>query len=331
MQCALVEGPERIFLLKDFVVGLCATALTCAATAQACDLCAIYSSIEAKGSKPGLSLGVFEQFTHFGTLQEGGTEVSNTVDQYLDSSITQLIAGWQFNERFGLQVNVPMIYRSFKRPEGLTIQHGTASGLGDMSLLGRFQLYQRNKVHSTIAVNLLAGVKFPTGDPNRLKEELDETPPPPGATESGIHGHDLALGSGSYDGIVGGAVFARWNRLFGAANTQYAIRSEGFIDYRYANDLLWSGGPGVFLILEDHATLTLQLNVSGEYKGKDTLEGEKAEDTGLTAVYLGPEFSLTWREKLSTIIGVDLPVIQDNTALQILPDYRIRAAATWRF
>lgn len=297
----------------------------------ACDLCAIYAATEARYSKPGIFAGVAEQFTYFGTLQEDGNKVANTVDQYLDSSITQLIGGYQFNERFGLQVNVPIIYRSFKRPEGLTIDRGTVSGLGDMSLLGHFLLYQHNRKHSTFAVHLLAGIKFPTGNPDRLKEEEDETPPPPGAAESGIHGHDLALGSGSYDGIVGGSVFARWKRLFGAANVQYAIRSEGYIDYRYANDLTWSGGPGVYLLLEDQATLTLQFNVSGEYKDKDTFEGEKADDTGMTAVYLGPAISLTWKENLSADLGVDIPVVQDNTALQLVPDYRIRAAMSWRF
>ena len=37
--------------------------------------------------------------------------------------------------RFALQVNVPLIYRSFQRPEGFAIDRGTVSGLGDASLL----------------------------------------------------------------------------------------------------------------------------------------------------------------------------------------------------
>ena len=62
----------------------------------------------------------------------------------------------------------------------------------------------------------------------RLAEELNEIPEdkliPPA---SGIHGHDLTLGSGSFDGIIGTGIFARWRQGFLTANVQYAIRSKG--------------------------------------------------------------------------------------------------------
>lgn len=47
------------------------------ATAQsfACDLCAIYRSLEAKSASPGFNIGLFEQFTHFGTMQQDGHKV----------------------------------------------------------------------------------------------------------------------------------------------------------------------------------------------------------------------------------------------------------------
>ena len=71
--------------------------------------------------------------------------------------------------------------------------------------------------------------------------------------------------------------------------------------------------------------------VSGETKGRDTFRGEKAEDTGITAVYLGPQINFTWSEKLSVEIGADLPVSIQNTALQAVPDFRVRAGLTWHF
>ena len=51
----------------------------------------------------------------------------------------------------------------------------------------------------------------------------------------------------------------------------------------------------------------------------------------MTAVYLGPQINFTWGEKLSAHLGADLPVSIDNTALQTVADYRIRAGVTWRF
>src|SRR6266566_8877945 len=104
----------------------------------ACDLCAIYAASQARGEiGRGVFAGVAEQFTHFGTVQVDGHEVSNPSGQYLDSSISQVFAGYNFDERFGLQFNLPVIYRSFKRPDGEGgIERGKESGIGDVSLLG---------------------------------------------------------------------------------------------------------------------------------------------------------------------------------------------------
>jgi hypothetical protein len=295
----------------------------------ACDLCSIYSATEARGEiGRGFFAGAAEQFTHFGTLQQDGEEVGNPSDQFLDSSVSQLFAGYNFTERFGVQFNAPIIYRSFRRVEEGAIDKDSEWGLGDVTLTAHFQVVRYETRHSTFAWNILGGIKFPTGSTDRLEEETHEEA---GAEESGVHGHDLTLGSGSYDGIVGTTLYGRLNRFFMSASLQYAIRTEGDFDYTFANDLTWSGGPGFLLVLNDYYTVSLQANVSGETKGRDEFRGEKAEDTGITSVYIGPEFVVTWGEKLSAELGFDWPVSLDNTALQIVPDYRVRAALTWHF
>ena len=296
-----------------------------------CDLCAIYNVAAAHGqASKGFSLSVAEQFTHFATLQEDGAQVPDPTGQRLNSSITQVIAGYNFNERFSVQLGLPIIHRSFKRPEGLAIDRGTESGPGDMTLAANFVAYRHEKMHTTFSWSVLAGVKLPTGDSRRIAEELNEVEVP-GAPESGIHGHDLTLGSGSVDGIIGTGIFARSHRVFFSANVQYSIRSTGDYDYRFANDLMWSGGPGVFLALSESRTVALQLVVSGEHKGKDTFQGAPAADTGVTSVFVGPQINVTIGEKFSADVGVDLPVSIHNTALQLVPDYRVRAGLTWRF
>jgi hypothetical protein len=302
----------------------------------ACDLCSVYSAMQARGEiEKGFIVGAAEQFTHYGTLQEDGHELPNDPDQHLDSSISQIFVGYNFNGRFGIQVNLPIIHRSFQRADDFGgIERGTESGVGDLSLVANFLAYRKATKRFTFAWTVHGGVKFPSGSSDRLQEEVDELtapPPPPGAPESAIHGHDLALGSGSVDGIAGTGVFARRGRLFLSANAQYAIRTRGDFDYRYANDLTWWGGPGVFLGLNESYTVALQLSVSGETKGRDTFQGAKADDTGITSIFLGPQLSVTWGERLSAELGADLPVSVDNTALQIVPNYRVRAAVNWRF
>jgi hypothetical protein len=167
-------------------------------------------------------------------------------------------------------------------------------------------------------------VKFPTGNTSELNPELPDFAP-------GIGGHDLTLGSGSYDGLVGMGFFARWKRVFMAASMQYAIRTEGAYQYQFANDWTWMGGPGVYLLLGDEHSLSLQVVVSGESKGLDTLNGESVDDTGVTSVFLGPQLSYTWSSRLSAMVGADLPVSIVSSGEQVVPTYRVRAALTWRF
>ncbi len=337
---------------------------------RACDVCGCYTPLletlphgpagtpfeqrmdvarnEMRWWTSGLYGAVGEQFTHFGTLQLDGQEVRNPTGQYENSSITQLVAGYGFTSRFALQLNVPLIYRSFERPEGFTIDHGTESGLGDISLLAKVVLFQVNALKRTetvtdgknsreithepdlaFSVVALAGVKFPTGNTSRMKEEFNEVEIP-GAPESGIHGHDLTLGTGSYDGIFGGRASLRYKNFFFLADVQFALRGDGPYQYDFTNDLSWSGGPGYYFVRRPNTVVGLQFVVSGESKDVDRFQGNPAEDTGINSIFLGPRIIASFG-RYSGEIGVDLPVSIENTALQVVPDYRIRAGFSVQF
>jgi hypothetical protein len=297
-----------------------------------------------------LYLAVAEQFTYFNTVQIDGREVPNETDQYLASSITQFVVGYSFTSRFALQVNVPFIYRSFDRPEGFAVDRGTESGMGDISLLlksvlfhfasaGRREMHFEEGSKSPVAIDhepdftasviLLTGLKIPTGDSSRLKEEFEEIEIP-GAPESGIHGHDLTLGTGSYDGIFGGQSSLRYKSFFFQTDLQFTLRGDGLHQYHFANDLAWSGGPGYYLVRKPTLIVGAQFVVSGEHKDVDRFRGKEAEDTGITSVMVGPHI-LVSLGKISAEIGADLPVSIDNTALQVVPDYRLRGGVAIRF
>ena len=344
----------RIFglLLLSSLVAVNATNI------RACDLCGCFTpqleampDMEHESSSSwarGFYGAIGEQFTHFGTVQVDGDKIDNPTGQYLNSSITQLVAGYSINSRFALQINVPIIYREFKRPEGFAIDRGTESGLGDVTLLLKTVLFQystgarrefrvegKNPVtieHEpdfTTSVVLLTGVKFPTGGTSRIKEEFNEVEVP-GAPASGIHGHDLTLGTGSYDGIFGALASLRYKSIFFEANVQFTWRSDGAHDYSFANDLSWSAGPGYYLVRNPETIVGLQFVVSGEHKDLDRFRGEPAGDTGITSVFVGPRVVAS-RGRFSAEVAVDLPVKIDNTALQVVLDYRLRGAISFHF
>jgi hypothetical protein len=319
----------------------------------ACDVCAIYTATEMRESRQGIFAGVAEQFTGYDTLQDDGHKVANPAGERLNSSITQFIGGYTFTPWLSAQINLPLITRQFRRQETQGIVDGDETGIGDMSLLAAGVPFSWVTENSVARWSAILGVKLPTGSPRRLKEELPTSqvgdgssdpfnghPPPqalkyhntqPGEVQSGIHGHDLALGSGSTDVVLGTQLFTSWRRLYLNGGVQYAIRTGGSFGYQYANDLTWNGGPGVFGVLEHDFTVGLQGVISGESKGKDTLGGVSQDDTARTGVYAGPQLDFTWGTSLGAELGVDLSVVQNNSALQIVPDYRLRGGFTWRF
>lgn len=317
-------GRRRGWLATGFVATLGACA-----TASACDVCAIYTATELRENRPGLQLGLAEQFTSFETRQLEGDEVHNP-GEWLRSSITQVLIGYNVSPRVGLQLNLPIIARDFRRLEDRLLRRDDESGVGDVSILANVLAFSRVAQHGVLRVSLLGGLKLPSGDSGRLREELAEAHRA-GELSSALHGHDLALGSGSVDGIVGGTLFWSWQRLYATASMQYAVRTEGDFDYQYADDLTWAGGPGVFALVHHDATLGLQAVLSGETKGKDSLDGVPADDTGITLLYTGPAVAFTWGSALGADLRGEIPVVRNNTALQVVPDFRLRGGITWRF
>ena len=327
--------------------------------APACDTCGCFVPTESVRPLHSASwfAGVGEQFTYFGNDQLNSQRVSNPTGQYLASSITQIISGYRITDRFSVQLSLPLLYRQYKRPDGFDIQRGTVAGLGDIPIVGNFTLYRTpldvrpatdakscsapgdtcaiapvNPRHLPFfaTINLIGGIKLPTGSSSRIKEEFNEEEVD-GAPPSGIHGHDLALGSGSVDGIVGLAVYMRYRAVFFQFDSQYAIRSTGGYDYRYANALSYSGGPGFIFVNRAATRVGVQCVCSGENKGRDHFRGQLAEDTGINIVYVGPRIVVSHRERLTADLGADLPAYTRNTSFQTVPSYRIRASFIVRF
>lgn len=352
---------------------LLASLLLAAAAAPACDLCGTTLIQHPWDPRAGFTIGASEQFTRMGSLYQDGREIDNDADQKLDSSITQIFLGYHFTPTLGVQVNVPLIRRTFRRATEAGIEEGSVQGLGDVAVTVNWLAINHRKDDFTFQFGVNAGVKFATGDSDRVKEEAEhhehgeEEPesefrlvptgmlsvvggvivpayrlvaaPREGGGDDeaeneipeGVHGHDLALGTGSIDLMLGATFHARWKRIFFTGELQYALRGDGEHSYDYGDDLMWSGGPGVTLIDRETHTLSMQFICSGETKSEDEFRGVRSNDTAMTQVFLGPKISGTWRDRFSAEVELDVPVHQENSGVQIAPDYRLRAALSWSF
>lgn len=322
-----------------------ATALLAASAgpAAACDLCAIYTAEFAEGaSGAGFYTGASAQYTAFNDVFEDGHRIANPEGQSLDSYFTQFALGYRSGSAWSLQLNLPYIDRNFRRVEGEQIEHGSVSGIGDISLLGSYRLINRNSESGGFSWQLLAGLECGTGDSDRIAEELDEEHHADGlaaakhgeeqhAAASAVHGHDLALGNGATDIILGSSL--RWHRArwLGDAWFQHAIRARGDFGYDYANDTHWGISAGRYLHLGHRNSVALLLDISGEHKGEDDLAGSVLDDTASRSVLLGPSLRANLGERTAFELGAAWRSSGGNSGVQMLPDYRLRANLNLRF
>ncbi len=195
--------------------------------------------------------------------------------------------GYGFTPRFRAELVLPYIHREFRRAshDG-DVERDSESGLGDITVLGRYTALDRVvSDESLVRVELFARAELPTGDSDlRKEEESDDGGHHEDEAPSGIHDHDLALGSGSLDAILGTNAFATWKRLYNTSGFQYSVRGNGNHDDRFANDLHFHTSLGALLILRHDASLGFAARLAGETKGKDTQGGEKEDGSGITAV-----------------------------------------------
>jgi len=330
---------------------LIAAAIVCFFTglAPACELCTIYNTENAYATRPESSSGfVFtlsELYVPYETLQVEGRPFPRSPffqSAFLDTSITHFVPGYNFSSQFGVSLNIPYVHRDFHRTEvtpfGRRIdERGTISDLGDTALIGRWTVFQRHKMDYTAMINLLGGVKFPTGDTARLEDERTQEilyQNAFGKTHAhafgGVHEHDLSPGSCSFDGVFGATANLRWQRFFLNAQAQYYLRTEA-VDYQMGDLVIVSGGPGFYALLMGKTTLSIQANAFYEHQSSDRALGQINNQTGLTSWYFGPQLTFTCGEHFSANAGVDVPLSIYNRGIQDVPDYRVHGGVGWRF
>ncbi len=325
-----------------------------------CDLCSIYNVYDngykvgkdGKDRSSGFLFSVSELFVPFRTPYLDGEETRSSSHDFLDRSVTHLVPTYNFTKSFGVSLNVPLVYHDYRRhfvvvganrQLSVVSEEKTDFGLGDASLIGRWTAFRRNEMEWSVVFNLLAGVKFPTGDADPLHEEAvqvrryNQLVGPGhihdalGVPVSGVHARDVSLGSGSFDGVFGTTLNLRYGRWFFNNQVQYYLRTEGESTYEFGDELMISGGPGAYLLSKDKVTLSLQFNAAYETMARDKLFGEKSDHTGMTAWYAGPLLNLTWGKRFSANAGVDVPLNIENNGFQNVPDYRIHGGLAWRF
>ncbi len=323
---------------RYLLTALTAVSLSSSLAAWACDLHVVTTSLDQRAPEAhSLHLDVSEEFSESRRIQENGAFVENTAHEGISSSRTSLTAAYDLSDVWTIEGSVPYINRRYRRlldSEGVT---GTEAGFGDTTIRVLHLPFQDLEPGRRKRLYVSAGVKLPTGDTDPLAESHMDGGMRHGGVEhgdgleSGVHGHDIALGSGSFDFPLGVGFSLQRDAFSLDGQIEYTIRTEGDHSYRHADDLRWAVGPGVSFGVAENTTALVKVNLTGAYKSKDTVNGEKDDATSTLAWYVGPELSLSQGKNLAAYLGYDLPVSIENSGYQAVTDYRLRAGLTYRF
>jgi hypothetical protein len=252
---------------------------------------------------------------------------------------------------FMLAVRLPYVRRTGIRAaedNGVDIEvedHGSPSGLGDLSVLGQYR-FLNDKASRTEAA-LLLGVKAPTGetDVHHDGELLDA---------------EFQPGSGAWDALFGAALTKRLGPWSFDANILYTLVTEGMQETDLGDLFLYNFAVSYRLTSLNGATpmfhgahaheagddghahvhghdeevhgpaLDLVLELNGEWHGKQDSAGITDENSGGSTVYVSPGLRLSI-DQWSGFVSVGIPVVKDLNGIQAEPDWRVSTGASLAF
>jgi len=281
--------------------------------------------------------GINAQFSEYDRPSSGGDEFK--------SSIIQFGLSQKISDKWTIQLGVPYLDRELNGEQ--------ESGIGDATAVAVYQAYRRERNKHTLTLDIYGGIKMPTGDSDRLKDESSDTEEhheahahgmavfghSPTGDSSGDHhaddhdahsgGHHLALGSGSWDGIFGAIIRARQGSWTALLDAQYILRTEGDHDFKYGDETYVRGG--VFCdILQGRNRLAAGAVASGEWRDANEVNGEKSGDRK-SAAYVGPALHLGIGELILVTAAYDFPVHNRDEGLDGAADQRVRVGLSVYF
>ncbi len=240
------------------------------------------------------------------TIYEGGVglEVGWEFDDEGDERTAlfhhELIYG--LTPELALTIEVPQVLRRHT-------DQGTQSGLGDVTVRGKFQFFKRDRLNASDRASLILGVKLPTGSD---------------------HGR-VPLGTGSTDVLFGLAVGHESRTWYGFGTVRYLLRTrhDGLNrGDRIFFDLAAGLRPWQTEYLEPDLVFLLEFNSVATLR--DRTSAGVVASTGGNVGWLGPTALLSYRNWM-TKAGVQIPIYSSRRGIQARPDLRAVLSLEYHF
>lgn len=253
-------------------------------------------------------------------LDQSGDDPSGA-DRDRTAWVLVSVLGYGANSDLALFGVVPYVDRSLDITQGSARRTRSASGLGDISLFGRYTVFRRDWPGRTLRVAPFAGLELPTGD----DDETDSFGRLPASVQPGSGSWDpfggLVLSYQTLDFEVDAQASYRANTKANDFEFGDVARLDGALQYRLWPRTLGSGVPGfLYGVLEANLI----------HRDKDQVSGTNDPDSGGLSLFILPGLQyVTKRWIVET--GVQIPVVQDLNGSALEKDYIFRAGFRLNF
>ncbi|MCZ6499285.1 MAG: transporter [Gammaproteobacteria bacterium] len=236
-----------------------------------------------------------------------GDDPTNTgLDVDVNSLISVLAYG--ASEKLALFAALPYLRKELRRSGSV---RRSSEGIGDLTIFGRYTLFQRDGIGRTLRLGAIAGIKAPTGDDDE-SDALGRLPIP------------LQSGTGSWDSFVG--IVVSYETLQGGLHSQLTYQAKTAANNFEAGDVsrldvswqrrVW---PTV-LKPNSNAFVYGVLEANIIHSQKSTVSGQVNNDSGGTTVFITPGIQYV-SKKLILEAAVQIPVYQGLNGTALENDY----------
>jgi len=185
------------------------------------------------------------------------------------------------------------------------------SGIGDLTLLGRYTAYQYDAPGRTLRIAPIGGVKVPSGE-NNVRDKFGRLPPP------------VQVGSGSWD-VLGGAVIT-YQTLDFEIDSQLSYKVNGEADGFKMGDIFKLDGSLQYRLLPSRlgsgvpAFLYGVLEANLIHSAKDDNAGTTDSNSGGVTLLLSPGVQYVTKRWIVEG-GLQAPVIQHLNGTSLKKNY----------
>lgn len=307
-----------------------------APSALACDFCLLSQGISPLETISGSGLRVTQRYALNESVYQGTDEIENPGGQesFLTTDLTGFYSVTQVPGLL-LTLNLPIRHTELDghvhvHEDGEVEVHddtGSATGIGDLSLLARYIFLTHHTLDSTLLLAGTVGVKLPTGETDATVDGGDEF----------MDAH-TQLGTGSTDFLIGTSANLARGRMGVAANLLAGITGEGEtgdVDHSFGNWLNWdvTGRYRVWpsTVGAGSNSVFLSFGVNGELRGRETEDGVELDDSGGHTVYVAPGLQVNFAQHWVAEFSYQHAVHHDLNSTQLGEDYKVFGSLTYLF